>query len=139
VFWRWLSEDLIARNVLVRSTVASVCSAVVLLAGRASAQVAPPDLPADLPTFSAQTGIVQITASVTDDRGLGVSDLGPNEFVIRDQSRPQGLTFFQSLGPHPSTPVAADFSADMRSQSEHQRDSGLNMPQTVIIVIKPIS
>src|SRR5512145_2204204 len=70
------------------------------------------------PVFPSAAEVVTIDVVVTDEKGAPVAGLGRDDFVIREDGQPQGLTLFEaiarSIEPSPSVEVARAAISDNR-------------------------
>jgi Ca-activated chloride channel family protein len=70
------------------------------------------------PTFTSQTDLVVVHATVEDRRGAAVPDLAQDNFLVYDDNRPQTISFFSSADAPASIGLLIDNSTSMISKRE---------------------
>ena len=63
----------------------------------AAASIAPAVPQATVPEFRADVGVIRLDVSVVDGRGRPITGLAPSDFVVLENGRPVGITFFEAV------------------------------------------
>ena len=90
---------------------------------------APPPPQGTLPQFRSQIDLVHLDVSVLDANRQPVQGLGPNDFTILENGKPQALAVFNAVNIPPTVPPKTawlrDVAPDVRSNNEDQRERRL--------------